>query len=104
MLLLILLCHLLMNHFIHIDTYYLIIVAQSTYFDVLIVLLDYSHNKQTSSHYLIFYLIFYMYTLIFVYFIFHDLVDYIRWIFYLLEYVDSSMLYDYSTHPDKCTF
>ena len=64
---------------------------------MLIALLDYSHSKLTSSHYLIFYLILYMYTLIFAYFIFHDLVEYIGWIFYLLEHVDSSMLYDYST-------
>ena len=59
---------------------------------MLIALLDYSHIMLTSSHYLIFYLIFYMYTLILAFFIFHDPVDYIGWIFYLLEHVDSSML------------
>ena len=38
----------------------------SIYFDVLIVLFDYSYSMLTSSHYLIFYLILYMYTLIFL--------------------------------------
>ena len=71
---------------------------------MLIVLLDYSHNMLTSSYYMMFYLIFYMYTLIFAYFICHDLVDYISWIFCLSEHVDSSLLYDYSTHPNTCTF
>ena len=72
---------------------------------MLIVLFDYSHSMLTSFYYMMFYLIFfYMYTLIFSYFICHDLVDYIVWIFYLSEQVDSSLLYDYSTHPDACTF
>ena len=75
-------CFLCNTHSIHLDTYYFIIVAYSTYFDVLIVLLDYSHSMLTSSHYLIFYLILYMYTLIFAYFICHDLVNYIGRIFY----------------------
>ena len=71
---------------------------------MLIVLLKYSHSMLTFSHYLIFYLIIYMYILIFEYFICYDLVDYIGWIFYLSEHVDSSLLYDYSTHPNTCTF
>ena len=69
-----------------------------------IALLDYSHNMLTSSNYMTFYLILYMYTLIFAYFIGHDLVDYISCIFYLSEHVDSSLLYDYSTYPDICIF
>ena len=84
-------------------THYFTTVVYLTYFDVLIALLDYSHNMLTFSHYLIFYLILYMYTLIFAYFICHDLVDYIGWIFYLSEHVDSS-LYEYSTDPNTCTF
>ena len=97
-------CFLWYAHYIHLDTYYFIIVVISTNFDVLIVLLYYSHSRLTSSYYMMFYLIFYMYTLIFAFFIYHDLVDYIGWIFYLSEHVDSSMLYNYSTHPNPCTF
>ena len=71
---------------------------------MLIVLFDYSHSMLTSSYYIMLSLILYIYTLVFAYFICHDLVDYIGWIFYLSEHVDSSLLHDYSTHPDICTF
>ena len=57
-------CFLWYVHSIHLDTSYFIIVVYFIYFNVLIVLLDYSHSMLTSSHYLIFYLILYMYTLI----------------------------------------
>ena len=52
-------------HSIHLDTYYFVIVIYSIYFDVLIVLLDYSYSMLTSSYYMIFYFILYMYTLSF---------------------------------------
>ena len=56
--------------------YYFIIIVYSTCFDVLIALFDYSHSMSTSSHYMIFYPILDMYTLIVAHFIYHDLVDY----------------------------
>ena len=79
MFLLILLCYLFLwyAHSIYLDTYYFIIVVYSIYFDALVVLLDYFHSMLTSSYYMMLYLIPYMYTLVFAYFICHDLVDYI---------------------------
>ena len=59
--------------------YYFIIVVYSTCFDVLIAFFDYSHSMLTSSHYMTFYPILDMYTLIVAHFICHDLVDYFGW-------------------------
>ena len=55
-------------HYVHLDTYYFIIVVYSTYFVVFIALLDYYHNMLTSSYHMIFYPILSMYTLIIAHF------------------------------------
>ena len=56
------------THYVHLGTYYFIIVVDSTCFDALIVLFDYYHSMLTSSYHMIFYPILGMYTLIVAYF------------------------------------
>ena len=55
-------------HYVHLDTYYFIIVVYSTYFGLFIALLDYYHSMLTSSYHMIFYPILGMYTLIVAHF------------------------------------